>query len=158
MRDLLFRAREDVAAVLRTDPAARTILEVVLTYPGLHAVWLHRIAHRMWQRGWELPDRMLGAWSRQRTGIEIHPAAVLGRRCFIDHGMGVVIGETAVVGDDVVIYHGVTLGSRPGSSGVRHPRIGDRVILGAGAAVIGAVSVADDVRIAANAVITLDVN
>ena len=123
---------EDLRIVLQKDPAARSRLEVALTYAGVHAVWLHRIAHRMWQRRWFLAARLLSAWARRHTGVEIHPAATLGRRVFIDHGMGVVIGETAVIGDDVTLFHGVTLGGTRAESGRRHPQVGDRVVIGAG--------------------------
>lgn len=157
MRDLFKRVREDIRAALRNDPAGRKPIDIVLTYPGLHAIWLHRVAHLLWRKGLKLTARLLAAWGRKITGIEIHPAARIGRRCFIDHGMGIVIGETAVIGDDVVIYHGVTLGARPGSRGVRHPQIGDRVTIGTGAAVIGLVKVGNDVQIPANSVVTSDV-
>jgi serine O-acetyltransferase len=158
MRDIFFRVREDVATALRNDPAGRKTIDILLTYPGIHAIWLHRAAHKLWGKDLKLIARLLAAWARKLTGIEIHPAARIGRRCFIDHGMGVVIGETAVIGDDVLIYHGVTLGARPGSSGVRHPQIGDRVTIGTGAAIIGNVLIGDDVKIAANSLITTDLS
>jgi len=130
------RLREDLATVARRDPAARSRLEMVLAYPGLHAIWLHRLAHALWQRpGLQLAARVLSNVNRSMTGIEIHPGATIGRRFFIDHGMGVVIGETAEVGDDVMIYHGVTLGGRSSSRGKRHPTVGDNVTIGAGAQV-----------------------
>jgi serine O-acetyltransferase len=156
MRELISSIREDITTAMRRDPAARTPLEVVLTYPGIHAIWAHRIAHRWWRRGWKLAARVLAASARRRTGIEIHPGAVIGRRVFIDHGMAVVIGETTRIGNDVLIYHDVTLGARPGSSGKRHPTIGDHVILGAGARVIGSVTIANGALIAANEVVTTD--
>lgn len=149
--------REDVDIVLKKDPAARSWLEVVLTYAGVHAIWLHRIAHRMWRRGWRLPARMIAAWARRHTGVEIHPAAVVGRRLFIDHGMGVVIGETALVGDDVTLFHGVTLGGTRAVLGRRHPHIGDRVVVGAGATVLGPIAIGDDARIGAGAVVLANV-
>jgi serine O-acetyltransferase len=158
MRNLIALIRDDVSTAIRRDPAARSSLEVILTYPGVHALWVHRVAHHWWRRGWKLPARILAASARRRTGVEIHPGAVIGRRVFIDHGMGVVIGETARVGDDVLIYHDVTLGARPGSNGKRHPSIGDDAILGAGARIIGPVTVAKGVRVAANEVITNDRN
>ena len=141
-------------AVLRQDPAARNSLEVILTYPGLHAVWGYRIAHFLWQVKLNLAARIYSNWIRAVTGIEIHPAAKIGRRFFIDHGMGVVIGATAIVGDDVMIYHDVTLGARTGGSGKRHPTIGNNVVIGAGARVLGDISVGNGVKIAANMVVT----
>ncbi len=151
------RINEDIKAVLRQDPAARNSLEVVLTYPGLHAVWGYRIAHFLWQVKLKLAARIYSNWIRTVTGIEIHPAAKIGRRFFIDHGMGVVIGATAIVGDDVMIYHDVTLGARTGGSGKRHPTIGNNVVIGAGARVLGDISVGDGVKIAANMVVTKSV-
>jgi serine O-acetyltransferase len=154
---LLRRIKEDIQAVLRQDPAARNSLEVVLTYPGLHAVWGYRIAHFLWQVKLKLAARIYSNWIRAVTGIEIHPAAKIGRRFFIDHGMGVVIGATAIVGDDVMIYHDVTLGARTGGSGKRHPTIGNNVVIGAGARVLGDISVGNGVKIAANMVVTKSV-
>ena len=151
------RINEDIKAVLRQDPAARNSLEVVLTYPGLHAVWGYRIAHFLWQVKLKLAARIYSNWIRAVTGIEIHPAAKIGRRFFIDHGMGVVIGATAIVGDDVMIYHDVTLGARTGGSGKRHPTIGNNVVIGAGARVLGDISVGNGVKIAANMVVTKSV-
>lgn len=151
------RVREDVAAVRRGDPAARGRLSIVLNYSGLHAVWLHRAAHALWRRpGGTLPARMLSQFARFLTGVEIHPGACIGRRLFIDHGMGVVIGETAEVGDDVVLYHGVTLGGTSTAKVKRHPTIGDRVMIGAGAKVLGPVRIGADSRIGANAVVVRD--
>ncbi len=154
---MLRRINEDIKAVLRQDPAARNSLEVVLTYPGLHAVWGYRIAHFLWQVKLKLVARIYSNWIRAVTGIEIHPAAKIGRRFFIDHGMGVVIGATAIVGDDVMIYHDVTLGARTGGSGKRHPTIGNNVVIGAGARVLGDISVGNGVKIAANMVVTKSV-
>jgi serine O-acetyltransferase len=154
---LLRRINEDIKAVLRQDPAARNSLEVILTYPGLHAVWGYRIAHFLWQVKLKLAARIYSNWIRAVTGIEIHPAAKIGRRFFIDHGMGVVIGATAIVGDDVMIYHDVTLGARTGGSGKRHPTIGNNVVIGAGARVIGDISVGNGVKIGANMVVTKSV-
>jgi len=154
----LFRhIKEDIQAVLRQDPAARNSLEVILTYPGLHAVWGYRIAHLLWNLKLKLLARIYSNWIRAVTGIEIHPAAKIGRRFFIDHGMGVVIGATAIVGDDVMIYHDVTLGARTGGSGKRHPTIGNNVVIGAGARVLGDISVGNGVKIAANMVVTKSV-
>jgi serine O-acetyltransferase len=154
---LLRRINEDIKAVLQQDPAARNSLEVILTYPGLHAVWGYRIAHFLWQVKLKLAARIYSNWIRAVTGIEIHPAAKIGRRFFIDHGMGVVIGATAIVGDDVMIYHDVTLGARTGGSGKRHPTIGNNVVIGAGARVLGDISVGNGVKIAANMVVTKSV-
>jgi serine O-acetyltransferase len=150
--------REDLAAARERDPAVRSTAELVLAYPGLHAIWAHRVAHRMWQNpALRLPARVLAHWSRFFTGIEIHPGATIGRRFFIDHGMGVVIGETAEVGDDVMIYHGVTLGGVSLRKAKRHPTIGDGVTIGAGARVLGPVVVGASAKIGANAVVVRDV-
>ncbi|GHG43991.1 serine acetyltransferase [Flavimobilis marinus] len=159
---LLHRAlvvlREDLEAARSQDPAARSSLEVALAYPGVHALWAHRLTHRMWHTPLlRLPARLISQATRAATGIEIHPGAVLGRRLFIDHGMGVVIGQTAVVGDDVVLFHNVTLGGRSMTHGKRHPTVGDRVVLGAGAKVLGPVWIGDDAQIGANAVVVKDV-
>lgn len=150
--------REDLEAARTRDPAARSALEVALGYPGVHAVWSHRIAHRMWREpGLRLPARLLSQLTRFATGVEIHPAAQIGRRLFIDHGMGVVVGETAVVGDDVVLFHGSTLGGTSMRHGKRHPTLGDNVVVGAGAKVLGPVWIGDGARIGANAVVVKDV-
>ncbi len=148
---------EDIDAVLSRDPAARTKIEVILAYPGLHAIWMHRIAYRLWHRGSKLLARIVSHLARGLTGIEIHPAAKIGRRVFIDHGMGVVIGETAVVGDDVTLYHGVTLGGTSLEKKKRHPTVGDRVTIGAGAKILGDITIGSDSRIGANAVVVKDV-
>ena len=131
--------RRDIQAVYDRDPAARSTLEILLTYPGLHAVWGHRIAHWLWTHDLKLPGRWLSHLVRQLTGIEIHPGATIGPGLFIDHGMGVVIGETAEIGMDVTLYHGVTLGGTSLQKGKRHPTLGDRVVVGAGAKVLGAI-------------------
>ncbi len=149
--------RSDLASVVERDPAARSELEVALMYPGVHAVWAHRLSHAMWRQGAYLPARALSQVSRFWTNIEIHPAATLGPRLFIDHGAGVVIGETAEVGADVTIYHGVTLGGTSLSHGKRHPTICDRVTVGAGAKVLGNLTVGADSRIGANAVLVRSV-
>ena len=130
---------------------------MALTYPGVHAVWAYRIAHLWWSKGAKLPARILSQTVRGITGVEIHPGAVLGRRLFIDHGMGVVIGETAEVGEDVTIFHGTTLGGTSMTKGKRHPTVGNRVIIGAGAKVLGPIQVGDDAKIGANAVVVKDV-
>ena len=155
-RELLL---EDLQAARRRDPAARSLVEVALAYPGVHALWVHRVANRMWHASplLRVPARLLSQFTRARTGIEIHPAARLGRRLFIDHGMGVVIGETAEVGDDVVMFHGTTLGGVSMSRGKRHPTVGDRVVIGAGAKVLGPVTIGDDAKVGANAVVVKDV-
>ncbi|MEE6272788.1 serine O-acetyltransferase EpsC [Georgenia wangjunii] len=151
--------REDLEAARRGDPAARSLVEVALGYPGVHALWIHRLSHRMWHASplLKLPARLISQLARALTGVEIHPGASLGRRLFIDHGMGVVIGETAEVGEDVVLFHGTTLGGRSMTHGKRHPTVGDRVTIGAGAKVLGPVHVGDDARIGANAVVVKDV-
>ncbi len=149
--------RDEIDNVLRLDPAARSGLEVVLCYPGFHAVLFHRMAHWLWQRGWLVPGRFLSALGRSLTGIEIHPGAKIGRRLFIDHGIGVVIGETAEIGDDVTLYQGVTLGGTSLQRGKRHPTLDDDVIVGAGAKVLGAFTVGRGARIGANAVVLSEV-
>ncbi|MFZ5755289.1 MAG: serine O-acetyltransferase [Pseudomonadota bacterium] len=146
--------REDIRSVFARDPAARNTLEVVLTYPGLHALIFHRMAHALWNCGLKLLARMLSTFSRWLTGIEIHPGAVIGKRFFIDHGMGVVIGETAEIGDDVTLYHGVTLGGTSWNAGKRHPTIGNGVVIGAGAKVLGPITVGEGARVGSNSVVT----
>lgn len=156
---LLAQMKEDLQAAVNNDPAARNVFEVFLAYPGVHAVWGYRVAHKLWNSSERLktPARVFAQAVRSLTGIEIHPGAELGRRLFIDHGMGVVIGETAVVGDDVVIFHGATLGGTSMTTGKRHPTIGDRVVIGSGAKILGAIDVGDDVAIGANAVVVKNV-
>ncbi len=149
--------RYDLDSALQRDPAARSKLEVALLYPGLHAVWIHRISHGLWRRGVKLPARWLSQLARGLTGIEIHPGATIGRGLFIDHGMGVVIGETAEVGDDVTLYHGVTLGGTSLARGKRHPTLGNRVTVGAGAKILGNITIGEDSRIGANAVVVKSV-
>ena len=152
-------ALEDVDAAMARDPAAQSRLETFLTSPGLHAVWSHRVAHRLWEGrpAYRLPARVLSNVTRTLTGVEIHPGATIGRRFFIDHGMGVVIGETSVVGDDVMLYHDVTLGGRSMAKVKRHPTVGDRVTIGSGARVLGDINLGDDSQIGANSVVTRDV-
>jgi len=145
--------REDIRCVFERDPAARSKLEVLLLYPGLHAVWVHHISHWLWERGFKLLARALSQLMRGLTGIEIHPGAKIGPRLFIDHGMGVVIGETTEIGADVTLYHGVTLGGTSLNKGKRHPTIEDRVTIGAGAKVLGAITIGHDSRVGANAVV-----
>jgi len=148
---------EDLSIALKRDPAARNKLEVFLTYPGVHAVWNYRISHWLWNHNFKLIARIFSNRARRRTGIEIHPGATIGRRFFIDHGIGVVIGETANIGDDVMLYHNVTLGARRFATGKRHPTIGNRVIIGAGAKILGPVNIADDARVSYNSVVIEDV-
>ena len=149
--------REDLAAAHRRDPAATDDLAILLTSPGLHAIWTHRIAHRLWTRGAKLPALVLAQGARSATGIEIHPGARIGRRFFIDHGMGVVVGETSEVGDDVMLYHGVTLGGRSMERVKRHPTVGDGVTIGAGARVLGPITLGEGAQVGANAVVVKDV-
>jgi serine O-acetyltransferase len=149
--------RRDIAAVFERDPAARSTLEILACYPGLHAVWGHRLSHWLWAHNLRLLGRWVSQLTRGLTGIEIHPGATIGPGFFIDHGMGVVIGETSEVGAEVTLYHGVTLGGTSLSKGKRHPTIGDRVVIGAGAKVLGAITIGDDSRIGANAVVVKSV-
>ena len=151
------RLREDIRSVFDRDPAARTAWEVLTCYPGIHALILHRLAHRFWVRQWYWCGRMISHLARCLTGIEIHPGATIGRRVFIDHGMGIVIGETAEIGDDCTLYHGVTLGGTSWKAGKRHPTLERGVIIGAGAKVLGPILIGDDSAIGANAVVTHDV-
>lgn len=149
---------DDLDAARRRDPAARSRFEVAAAYPGLHAVWVYRVTHRMWrEESLRLPARLIAQAARAVTGVEIHPGASIGRRLFIDHGMGVVIGETAVLGDDVLLFHGSTLGGTSMHHGKRHPTLGNGVMVGAGAKVLGPVWVGDGARIGANAVVVKDV-
>jgi serine O-acetyltransferase len=150
------RVREDIEAARRQDPAARSSAEVFFTYSGMHAVWGYRVAHRLWLMRLYFVARCYSQLVRFGTGVEIHPGATIGRRLFIDHGMGVVIGETAVVGDDVLVFHGVTLGGTSSVKEKRHPTIGDRVTVGAGASVLGPVAIGADSMIGANAVVVSD--
>jgi len=144
---------EDLACVFDRDPAARSRIEVLLTYPGLHAILVHRLAHRLWRRGWGFSARWLAFIGRWLTNVDIHPGATIGRRFFIDHGAGVVIGETAEVGDDVTLYHGVTLGGTTWNPGKRHPTLGNGVVVGAGAKILGPITVGENARVAANSVV-----
>jgi serine O-acetyltransferase len=150
---MISEMREDVRSILENDPAARSKLEVVLCYSGLHAVWFHRVNHCLWNHGLRLAARWMSQFVRFVTGIEIHPAAQIGRRLFIDHGMGVVIGETSVVGDDVTIYQGVTLGGTGREHGKRHPTVGNGVVIGSGAKVLGNITVGDNARIGSGSVV-----
>lgn len=145
--------REQIDTIFRTDPAAKSVLEIVLCYPGFHAVLLHRIANWMWRHRLRLGARFLSQVNRFLTGIEIHPGARIGRRFFIDHGMGVVIGETTEIGDDVLLYQGVTLGGTGKDSGKRHPTIGSHVVIGTGAKVLGNILIGDHVKVGAGSVV-----
>ncbi|MCK2184020.1 serine O-acetyltransferase [Halomonas getboli] len=151
------RLREDINSVFDRDPAARNFLEVLTNYPGLHALLVHRLSHRLWQKNFKWLARTLSSLARWFTGIEIHPGATIGRRFFIDHGMGVVIGETAEVGDDVTLYQGVTLGGTSWNKGKRHPTLEDGVIVGAGAKILGPFTVGAGAKVGSNAVITKEV-
>ncbi len=147
----------DVACALQRDPAARTKVEVLLTYPGVHALWGHRVSHWLWVKGWRTTARVSSYANRFLTGIEIHPAAKIGQGVFFDHGMGIVIGETSEVGDGCTIYHGATLGGTSLQPGKRHPTLGRNVVIGAGAKVLGPVTVGDNARVGANSVVLHDV-
>jgi serine O-acetyltransferase len=149
--------RQDIRVAKQRDPAAPTTLQVIFAYPGVHAIWGHRVNHWLWNHGARLAARAFAELTRILTGVEIHPGAVLGTGLFIDHATGVVIGETAEVGDDVTIYQGVTLGGTSSDRGKRHPTIGDRVIIGAGAKILGPIKIGDDSRIGANAVVVKEV-
>lgn len=145
--------REHVQTIRREDPAAKNSLEVLLCYPGLHAVMFHRVAHALYRRRWFVLARLVSQFSRFLTGIEIHPGAQIGRRLFIDHGMGVVIGETAEVGDDVLLYQGVTLGGTGNETGKRHPTIGNKVVVGTDAKILGSITLGDNVKVGAGSVV-----
>lgn len=157
MLELAKSIREDIAAVFERDPAARSHCEVLLCYPGLHALWSHRVSHWLWVKKLYYLARQLSQFARFVTGIEIHPGARIGRRLFIDHGMGVIIGETTVMGDDITLYQGVTLGGTGKEKGKRHPTIGSKVVIGAGAKVLGNISVGENCRIGAGSVVLHDV-
>jgi serine O-acetyltransferase len=146
-------AREDVAAVFESDPAARSYLEVLICYPGLHAVWAHHLSHWLWLHGMRFLGRYISQLARFFTGIEIHPGAEIGRRLFIDHGMGTVIGETSVVGDDVTLYQGVTLGGTGKEKGKRHPTLGNNISIGSGAKLLGNITIGDNCRVGAGSVV-----
>ncbi len=157
LREGLRCLQQDVRAVMEHDPAARSPVEVVLAYPGLHALWMHRVAHGLWRRGHGLAARLLSHASRGLTGVEIHPGARIGRGVFIDHGMGVVIGETASVGDGSILYKGVVLGGTRNEPVQRHPQLGERVVVGTNAVVLGNVCVGDGARIGSGSVVVRDV-
>ena len=150
-------ARDDIAAVLDRDPAAKSGFEVVLLYSGLHALWAYRVHHWMWIHGWQFLARFFSQVARVITGIEIHPGAEIGQRFFVDHGMGVVIGETTIIGDDVTLYQGVTLGGTGKETGKRHPTIGNNVVVGSGARILGNITVGENSRVGAGSVVLRDV-
>jgi serine O-acetyltransferase len=147
------RITEDVRTVFKEDPAARNVAEVLLCYPGLHAAWAHRVSHFLWNHHFRFLARLLSHWTRFFTGIEIHPGAKIGRRFFIDHGSGVVIGETTEIGDDVLIYQGVVLGGTSLNKGKRHPTIGNKVVIGTGAAALGPITIGDGAKIGSGSVV-----
>ncbi len=149
--------KQDIDSVFHRDPAARNNFDVLTNYPGLHAIWLHRVSHKLWRKNWLWFARFLSNFSRWLTGIEIHPGAKLGKRFFIDHGMGVVIGETAEIGDDVTLYHGVTLGGTTWSAGKRHPTLEDGVVVGAGAKILGPITMGKGSKVGSNSVVVKDV-
>jgi len=149
--------REDLACVFQRDPAARSTFEVLTTYPGVHAVLTHRLSHRLWLAGWRFPARLLSFLGRTLTNVDIHPGASIGRRFFIDHGACVVIGETAEIGNDVTLYHGVTLGGTSWNKGKRHPTLADGVVVGAGAKILGPIIIGERVRVGANSVVVKNV-
>lgn len=150
----MFRAiKEQIDTIFREDPAAKSVLEIFLCYPGFHAILLHRLAHKLYRWGVPLAPRVISQTGRFLTGIEIHPGANIGRRFFIDHGMGVVIGETTEIGDDVLLYQGVTLGGTGNEKGKRHPTLGNRVVVGSGAKVLGNIKIGDNVKIGAGSVV-----
>lgn len=157
MAGLFQRLKEDIRVVFERDPAARSVLEVILCYPGFHAILLHRVAHWLYCRRLKLLARIISQMNRFLTGIEIHPGAKIGRGLFIDHGMGVVIGETAEIGDNVTIYQGVTLGGTGKEKGKRHPTIGNNVVISTGAKVLGNITIGDNVKIGAGSVVLKDV-
>jgi serine O-acetyltransferase len=148
---------EDVNCVFGRDPAAHNVLEILLTYSGVHAVLIHRISHKLWKANWKLSARVLSAFAKWMTCVEIHPGATIGRRLFIDHALGVVIGETSVIGDDVTLYHGVTLGGTTWNKEKRHPTLGNNVLVGSGAKILGAITLGNNVRVGANSVVVKDV-
>jgi len=150
---MLDHFKEDIACVFARDPAAQSVFEVVTTYPGVHALIIHRLSHSCWKAGWSWPARFMSFFNRWLTGIEIHPGAVIGRRFFIDHGMGVVIGETAVIGDDCTLYHGVTLGGTSWNKGKRHPTLHNGVVVGAGAKILGPIEIGAGARVGSNSVV-----
>lgn len=157
MTSFFHSVREDIAAVFESDPAARSYLEVLTCYPGLHAVWAHHVSRWLWRHEMRLLARLVSQFARLFTGVEIHPGAEIGRRLFIDHGMGTVIGETAIVGDDVTLYQGVTLGGTGKEKGKRHPTLGNNISIGSGAKLLGNITIGDNCRVGANSVVLRNV-
>ncbi|MGA7301273.1 MAG: serine O-acetyltransferase [Candidatus Sulfotelmatobacter sp.] len=157
MTSFFHSVREDIAAVFESDPAARSYLEVLTCYPGLHAVWAHHVSRWLWRHEMRLLARLVSQFARLLTGVEIHPGAEIGRRLFIDHGMGTVIGETAIVGDDVTLYQGVTLGGTGKEKGKRHPTLGNNISIGSGAKLLGNITIGDNCRVGANSVVLRNV-
>ena len=151
------RIKEDIDCVFERDPAARTVFEVITAYPGFHAIMIHRVSHYFWDNGFRWLGRFISHFSRWITGIEIHPGAQIGRRFFIDHGMGIVIGETSIIGNDCTLYHGVTLGGTTWQKGKRHPTLSTGVVVGAGAKILGPITIGDNARIGSNTVVLKDV-
>jgi serine O-acetyltransferase len=149
--------KEDIKSVFARDPAARNSLEVLINYPGMHAIWIYRLTHKLWLSNWKFVARTIASFARWITGVEIHPGATIGRRFFIDHAMGVVIGETAIIGNDCTLYHGVTLGGTTWRAGKRHPTLEDNVVVGAGAKVLGPITLKKGARVGSNAVVVKDV-
>ncbi|MGS0676930.1 serine O-acetyltransferase [Shewanella sp. 0m-4] len=154
---VIARLKDDIASIYHRDPAANGTIEILFNYPGMQAIWIHRVSHKLWVRNWRLSARCLSTFSRWLTGVEIHPGATIGDRFFIDHGMGVVIGETANIGNDCTLYHGVTLGGTTWQSGKRHPTLGNNVVIGAGAKVLGPITMNDGARVGSNSVVVKDV-
>ena len=150
---VIARLKDDIASIYHRDPAANGTLEILFNYPGMQAIWIHRISNKLWVRKWRLLSRCLSTFSRWLTGVEIHPGATIGDRFFIDHGMGVVIGETAEIGNDCTLYHGVTLGGTTWQSGKRHPTLGNNVVIGAGAKILGPITMHDGARVGSNSVV-----
>lgn len=156
-QSFLAQWHEDVYCVFGRDPAAHSVLEILLTYSGVHAVLMHRVSHRLWKANWKLSARLLSTVAKMFTNVEIHPGATIGRRLFIDHALGVVIGETTEIGNDVTLYHGVTLGGTTWNKEKRHPTLGNNVLVGAGAKILGAITLGNNVRVGANSVVVKDV-
>ncbi|QDE30858.1 MULTISPECIES: serine O-acetyltransferase [Shewanella] len=154
---VIARLKEDIESIYHRDPAANSTIEILFNYPGMHAIWIHRISHKLWLANWRFTARCLSTFSRWLTGVEIHPGATIGRRFFIDHGMGVVIGETAEIGDDCTLYHSVTLGGTTWQPGKRHPTLGNNVVIGAGAKILGPITMHDGARVGSNSVVVKDV-
>ncbi len=154
---VISRIKDDIQSIYHRDPAANGTLEILLNYPGMQAIWIHRVSNKLWRGNWRLTARCLSTFSRWFTGVEIHPGATIGDRFFIDHGMGVVIGETAEIGNDCTLYHGVTLGGTTWQAGKRHPTLGNNVVIGAGAKILGPITMHDGARVGSNSVVVKEV-